>query len=122
MTRRLNCPITGLPAPVIFSRPYRLPEFQPMIRGSKLQALVADKDYEIRRCAESDLCFQSWVMDEGELADWYSAPAGDESFIGEIAKQKLHWFAHMTEEILVFRQLCPERLPVVLDFLRHMRK
>jgi SAM-dependent methyltransferase len=116
MIQRLTCPITGLPSQVIFARPYHLPEFQPMISRGKLAALVLAKDYEVRHCATSGLCFQTWVMEDHELADWYSQSSEDAGFHREIAKQKLHWFAHMTEEILVFRQLCPEKTPVVLDF------
>src|SRR6185369_17118136 len=37
-------------------------------------------------------------------------------FREEIRRQKLHWFAHMTEEILVMRQILGARTPVVLDF------
>ena len=33
MIQRLNCPITGQPTEVIFSRPYTLSEFQPMMRA-----------------------------------------------------------------------------------------
>ncbi|MBI2949787.1 MAG: class I SAM-dependent methyltransferase [Verrucomicrobia bacterium] len=116
MIQRTTCPITGQPASIIFSRPYSRAEFQPLIARGKLAELVADKHYEIRHCAASGLHFQTWVMEDGELAGWYSPPTGDEFFQSEIAKQRLHWFAHMTEEILVFRQLCPEKWPAVLDF------
>ena len=116
MIQRQLCPVTGRPAEVIFSRPFRLPEFQPLIARGNLPSLVADKDYEIRHCAQSGLYFQTWVMEDQELAGWYSPPADDQVFLNEIANQKLHWFGHMTEEILVFRQLCPEKRPVVLDF------
>ena len=116
MIQRLTCPITGQPARVIFARPYQLPEFRPMVSRGKLAVLASDKQYEVRHCATSGLYFQTWAMEHHELADWYSQPGGGECFEGEIAQQKLHWFAHMTEEILVFRQLCPEKIPVVLDF------
>ena len=116
MIQRTTCPITGQAAPIIFSRPFRLPEFQPMTARGNLASLVTDKDYEVRYCAASGLYFQTWVMEDHELTGWYSPPAGDDLFMGEIAKQKLHWFAHMTEEILVFRQLCPAKVPAVLDF------
>lgn len=116
MLQRTNCPITGQRAEVIFLRPYSRPEFQPMLSRGNLAEVVADQPYEIRRCAASGLHFQTWVMEDHELASWYSSTPSDESFLREIANQKLHWFAHMTEEILVFRQLCPEKRPVVLDF------
>lgn len=87
-----------------------------MIARGNLNARVADKEYEIRYCATSGLYFQSWVMDDDELAKWYSSPAGDEFFGEKIAEQKLHWFAHQAEEILVLRQICQSARPTVLDF------
>jgi SAM-dependent methyltransferase len=116
MIERQHCPITGRPAGVVFSRPYRHPVLRGIVERAHLGDLVADVPYEIRYCAESDLHFQTWVMDAAELTAWYSPPVDAAFFMAEIAKQKLHWFAHMTEEILVMRQLCREKMPVVLDF------
>lgn len=86
-----------------------------MIRGNAGE-LVGDKPYEIRFCSGSGLYFQTWVLEDRELGGWYSQSEGDEYIQREIARQKLHWFAHMTEEILVFRQLCQNATPRVLDF------
>jgi SAM-dependent methyltransferase len=116
MMERAQCPICGQPAEVIFSRPYQLPKLQTLIAGSPLAGSLSDKPYEVRYCSATDLYFQTWVMEEKELAGWYSPPVGDDFFMEEIGKQKLHWFGHMVTEILVFRQLCPEKVPVVLDF------
>lgn len=116
MIQRLHCPITGYPAEVIFSRSYQHPVLREIADRARLADTVADKPYEIRCCAESDLYFQTWVMSTAELRAWYSPPTDASFFMKEIGKQKLHWFAHQTEEILVLRQLCPVPMPVVLDF------
>jgi SAM-dependent methyltransferase len=93
-----------------------MPQFESMIARGQLPALVAEKDYEIRFCPASGLYFQTWVMEDRELTDWYTLSGESGGFADEIAQQKLHWFSHMTEEILVFRQLCPKPRPMVLDF------
>lgn len=116
MIARTSCPITGSPAEVIFSRPYSLPALASFVANAPLRATLADKPYEIRSCPSSGLVFQTWVMEEAELAGWYSPPRDREFFMGKIGEQKLHWFAHLTEEILVMRQLISVRVPVVLDF------
>jgi len=116
MIQRLTCPLSRSPAHVIFSRPYARPEFTPMTARTGLGDALADKPYEIRHCAPCSFHFQTWVMEDHELAGLYSPPAGEDFFMGEIGRQKLHWFAHMTEEILVLRQLCGEKVPRVLDF------
>ncbi len=116
MIQRLRCPICQQSTQTIFSRPFHLPQLQRMIARSGLADLLVERSYDVRACRACDSYFQSWVMEENELANWYSPPADDSVFLQAIAKQKLHWFAHMIEEILVFRQLCPERAPAVLDF------
>ena len=116
MIQRRHCPITGYPAEVIFSRSYQHPVLRQIADRAGLADAVADKPYEIRYCVESDFYFQAWVMSTDELGSWYSPPADPSFFMAEIGKQKLHWFAHQTEEILVLRQLCPAQVPVVLDF------
>lgn len=116
MIQRLHCPITGRPAEVIFSRSYQHRVLRQIADRAGLAEAVADKPYEIRFCPESALYFQTWVMSADELGRWYSPPADPSFFLAEIGKQKLHWFAHQTEEILVLRQLCPAPVPVVLDF------
>lgn len=116
MIRRLACPVSGAPAEVIFSRPYALPEMRAYTERCALTAQLADKPFEVRHCAASGLYFQTWVMDDSELAGLYSPPVDEKFFVEQIGKQKLHWFAHMTEEILVMRQMVPTHVPVVLDF------
>src|SRR5215813_11574444 len=113
MLARLHCPITDRPAEVIFSHAYQHPVLNQIAKRAGLADTVADKPYEIRYCAESDFYFQTWVMSDEELSAWYSPPADAGFFMSEIGKQKLHWFAHQTEEILVLRQLCPTQVPVV---------
>jgi SAM-dependent methyltransferase len=116
MIQRLNCPVCGTHAGVVFSRPYSLPELRGYAERCGLAAQLADKPFEIRYCAATGLHFQTWVMDQGELAGLYSPPAREASFLEQIGKQKLHWFAHMTEEILVMRQMVTTAPPAVLDF------
>jgi SAM-dependent methyltransferase len=116
MIQRLNCPVTGADATAVFARPYSLPELRSYTERLGLTAQLAGKPFEIRYCAKSGVHFQTWVMDENELAGLYSPPADQQFFREEIGKQKLHWFAHMTEEILVVRQMVAARTPVVLDF------
>lgn len=115
MIYRERCPITGEPAEVIFSRPYSLPELSAMV-GEELKQALRDKDYEIRYCPASDLYFQSWVLDEAEVAHFYSSGSDTSTILRAIAAQKLHWFSHMAEEILVVRQVCNAAPPTVLDF------
>ncbi|MST01105.1 MAG: class I SAM-dependent methyltransferase, partial [Pedosphaera sp.] len=115
MIQRLNCPITDQPAEMVFSRPYTLSEFQPMMRAD-VTRMLEGKSYEIRHSPASGLYFQTWVMEGRELAGWYSPATSDNFFMDEIGSQKLHWFAHMTEEILVMRQMVPAKTPAVLDF------
>lgn len=116
MIQRLKCPLSGANAEVVFARPYSLPEMRAYTERCGLTAQLADKPFEIRHCAASGLHFQTWVMDDSELAGLYSPPAAEKFFREQIGKQKLHWFAHMTEEILVMRQLVTANPAVVLDF------
>lgn len=116
MIQRLHCPSCNQPANSIFARPYKLPELSGMIGASGLGSKLEGRDYEVRACTACELHFQTWVMSDGELEHWYSPPRDDASFTEEIGLQKLHWFAHQTEEILVLRQVCGARTPRVLDF------
>jgi len=116
MIKREKCPVSGQPAEVIFSRPYSSVELRPFAERAGLAGALADKPYEVRQCAASGLHFQTWVMDDSELAGLYSPTVDQGYFHNEIAGQKLHWFAHLTEEILVMRQMVAARRPVVLDF------
>jgi len=114
MIYRELCPITGERSDVIFSRPYNLPELLAMAGVKEAAAVLEGKDYEIRYCASSDMYFQSWVFDDMEASRHYTCDTA--SILPEISVQKLHIFSHMTEEILVVRQMFPENPPVVLDF------
>ncbi|HKS36310.1 MAG TPA: class I SAM-dependent methyltransferase, partial [Verrucomicrobiae bacterium] len=116
MIRRIACPVSGAPAEVIFSRPYSLSEMRGYAERCGLTTQLADKSFEVRHCVASGLHFQTWVMDDSELAALYSPPADTKFFMDQIGSQKLHWFAHMTEEILVMRQMVSAKWPVVLDF------
>ncbi|MBI3881376.1 MAG: class I SAM-dependent methyltransferase [Verrucomicrobia bacterium] len=116
MIERTRCPISGEPGEVIFSRPYSLPALHAFAGRAGVAEKLTGKSYEVRFCPASGLHFQTWVMDETELAGLYSPPVDEFFFLGEIGTQKLHWFAHMTEEILVMRQMVAGKIPVVLDF------
>ncbi len=116
MIQRLNCPGCNQPANPIFARPYALPALRGMIAASGLGPKLDGRDYEVRACTACELHFQTWVMSDDELGHWYSPPRDDASFMREIGAQKLHWFAHQTEEILVLRQVCGAKTPQVLDF------
>ncbi len=116
MIYREHCPITGERSEVIFSRPYKLPELSAIINDEEVMQAILDKHYEIRYCAASDLYFQSWVFDDVEVAHYYSKGSDVSTILRLIAEQKVHWFAHMTEEILVLRQVSNSAPPAVLDF------
>jgi SAM-dependent methyltransferase len=116
MIQRLTCPVSGANADVIFSRPYALPELRDYPGRCGLTAKLVDKLFEVRFCAASGLYFQTWVMDDIELAGLYSPPVHEQFFLEQIRQQQLHWFAHMTEEVLVLRQMIAAKTPVVLDF------
>ena len=116
MIYREHCPITGERSEVIFTRSYKLPELLAIIDDEEVALATADKDYEIRYCAASDLYFQSWVFDDTEVAHYYSKGSDTSTIFRSIATQKVHWFAHMAEEILVMRQVCNATPPAVLDF------
>ena len=116
MIRRTECPICERPAQPVFSRPYSTPALRAMVEVSGLADKLASEPYEIRHCTPCHLHFQTMVMSDDELANWYSPPRDEASFLKEISTQKLHWFAHQTEEILVLRQVCKAAMPRVLDF------
>lgn len=116
MIQRTQCPICKRAANPIFARPYSIPRLQNMVRASGLGDRIANSTYEIRECSPCQLHFQTLVMSDSELESWYSPPKDDAAFLKEIGEQRLHWFAHQTEEILVLRQVCGSRVPRVLDF------
>jgi len=116
MLQRLNCPLTEAEANVIFTWPYTEPELMRAAQMAGVENKVAGLPYEVRYCPTSGLHFQTWVLDETELAGLYSPSADPSCFESEISRQELHWLAHLTEEILVLRQMIGVRRPRVLDF------
>ena len=116
MQARRHCPICSEEAPVIFARPYNLPVLRQMVERPGCGFSVVEQSYEIRHCRLCGLSFQTWVLEVEEAAAWYAAAPQNFDFWQEIGRQKLHWFAHMAEEVLILRQLIPTSPPVVLDF------
>ena len=117
MIRRERCPICQTVGASIFRWPFASPELARVGSHSPLlKAAVADKAFEVRHCARCELTFQTWVPGAEELPHIYTTSYGEAEILEEIARQKLHWFAHMTEEILVMRQMLKTARPVVLDY------
>ncbi len=116
MIQRVKCPISGEKSEIIFSRPYESIELNVARLNSRVRSLYIDKHYEIRRCKESGLHFQTWVMEDGELCNHYCSPNDDSHFFEVIEKHRLYHFAHLTEEILLLRQMLSVKRPIVLDF------
>lgn len=116
MHQRIHCPITGEKTEIIFSRPYTHSKIQAMVRNPEVVRLLNDKPYEIRYAPSSGLVFQAWVLEDHELSLLYKNSETNPDFQEEVKCQKLHAFAHQAEEILVFRQVCKNKCPVVLDF------
>lgn len=114
MKERTKCPISNKNSYPIFERSFSHPEIKKLVPKA-IQELVHDKAFKICYCDESDLYFQTWILEESELNLLYKT-SQDQIFTEEISNQKLHSFSHQTEEILVFRQLCKEKIPKVLDF------
>lgn len=114
MLERTRCPISEKEAPVIFERPFNQTEIENLVPVN-LRETVLDKTFKIRYSRDYDFYFQSWVLEEEELKQLYHT-SKECDFKQNIANQKLHSFAHQTEEILVFRQLCQAKTPRVLDF------
>jgi len=118
MIYRDTCPICGGAAVSIFSWP-----FNSLGRACALERLPAElaagfssAGFEIKQCANCDFTFQRVAPDEEEILHVYALHADEAAIRSEIANQKLHWFAHMTEEILVLMQLVAARPPRVLDY------
>lgn len=118
MIVRDSCPICGEPAVPLFSWPFDSAEL-----ASTIQRLPAElgtpflaQDFEVRRCLDCDLAFQRLVPDEAAANSIYSLHPDEAAIREEISAQKLHWFAHLAEELLVVRQMVPSPSPRVLDF------
>ena len=90
MLQRLDCPVTGAPAEVIFSRPYTHPELMTYAQLAGVGTKVADRPFEVRFCPASGLHFQTWVLDDTELGSLYSPPCSEAVFADEIRRQELH--------------------------------
>lgn len=116
MLERILCPLTREKSEVIFSRPYKLKELQEVVNHQALSRMLEDKNYEIRYSPAAGIYFQTWVLEDHELDLVYASGEHCADFKKEIAAQKLYWFAHQAEEVLLFRQLCKNPLPTVLDF------
>jgi SAM-dependent methyltransferase len=114
MKKRTTCPLSGDSAPVIFECPYEGPGFAAMGFSAELTALLRGRAYEVRE-GRNGFLFQTWVLEDHELPLLYGTGSAAE-IRAEIGRQKLHWFAHQTEEILVFRQVCSAPSPAVLDY------
>lgn len=114
MKQRTTCPLSGIPAPIVFERPYEDPGFVAMGFSSELAGLLKGRAYEVRE-GQNGLLFQTWVLEDHELPLLYHTGKASE-IREEIARQKLYWFAHQTEEILVLRQVCSNPCPAVLDY------
>jgi 2-polyprenyl-3-methyl-5-hydroxy-6-metoxy-1,4-benzoquinol methylase len=74
------------------------------------------KPFEVRQCVACDFVFQTFCPDDKEVAELYRLHLDETAIDREIVKQKLHWFSHVAEEVLVMRQLLPTPRPRVLDF------
>lgn len=116
MIKRTNCPITNDPSDVIFSRPYSIPELNRFITFLPFSDEIRKLNFEIRFCKTSGLYFQTHVLNDSQLLSLYNPSEKSDRFLLDISQQKLHSFAHATEEILVLRQLIKNRTPVVLDY------
>jgi SAM-dependent methyltransferase len=116
MKGRQSCPICAGTTEVLFSCPFAEPRLRCFLNRPGGETLAADQDYRIRRCASCELCFQEWVLEDDEAARWYAANPATTDYEREIGAQKLHWFAHMIEEVLVLRQVLTASPPAVLDF------
>lgn len=118
MIHRENCPICGQSTVRLFSWPFQARELRHVVQ--RLPDAVAKpflaESYEIRRCEPCDFLFQKIAPDTQEVLHLYALHVDASVIEMEIEDQKLHWFAHMAEEILVLRQMIPAGRPKVLDF------
>lgn len=116
MKQRTDCPICSSPGELIFSLPYSDFESGPYFRLHTMKELLEGKEYQIFSCPVCTTLFQSWVLEHQELQSWYSGSSGVSGIKDEIENYKLHWFAHIAEEILIVRQLQKAKSPKILDF------
>lgn len=118
MYYRNECPICSQAAPEIFSRSYASRELDWVRnRFCFLSDLLSGNNFTVRYCQSCDFVFQEATPEGQELAVIYGTHSiSREAILDEISHQKLHWFAHMTEEILVMRQMLKSDMPKVLDY------
>ncbi|MBF0614049.1 MAG: class I SAM-dependent methyltransferase [Magnetococcales bacterium] len=122
MHARTLCPICQTQTAPLFTWPYAAPELAWVAtRFPTLAPTLSRHDFTIRGCTGCQLLFQELTPDLDELLSIYGTHAAmqtgsQQAIEHEISHQKLHWFAHLTEEILVMRQLLASPAPKVLDF------
>lgn len=118
MLVREKCPICGEPAEPAITLPYDSPELRPSLDrlSAATRTTFGTARFEIRHCRDCDFSFQTVVPTGTEVIDLYSLHPDSEVIDDEIARQKLHWFSHVAEEVLVMRQMVRNNRPWVLDF------
>src|SRR5262245_43300808 len=117
MQARAACPICGQKPKQVFSCGFDEPAMARVLeRVPYIRSELAKLTFSVDCCPACDFYYQRFVVAEGDLPELYLTQEGPELFVKAIADQKLHWLAHMTEEILVMRQLLDRPYPKVLDF------
>lgn len=118
MIIREACPICRARASLLFSWPFASTELASTL--DRLPDVVRERfraeNFEVRRCANCDFSFQRVAPDGAEARALYSLHPDESAIRNEISAQKLHWFAHIAEELLVIRQMVSSPSPRVLDF------
>ncbi len=119
MIFRDTCPLCAGQVERCFSWPFNseilLPRILNLAADHCVQSLLLE-NYEVYYCKPCEFAFQRIAPESHEIVELYSLHQDESAILAEIAAQKLHWFAHMTEEILVARQLLPAGRLRVLDF------
>lgn len=117
MIDRIECPICAQQGHSIFRWPYQSRELlRVAAHAPNVRAIAVTRDYEVLCCDECDISYQRWVPNDQEAAELYALHGNEDDILDEITQQKLHWYSHMTEEILVMRQIIDKGLPKVLDY------
>jgi hypothetical protein len=118
MITREYCPICDGSAHPIFSQSYSSVHLKPFLAplSENSRAAYLDVPFEVRWCEACDFAFQTISPDDTDVADLYRLHADEGQIETQISEQKLYSFAHVTEEILVMRQMIANPRPRVLDF------
>ncbi len=119
MILRKTCPICDSDQVVkVFSRSYSSDELGVFLANLPTSVRETYKvcNFEIRHCPACDFAFQSHVPDDKEVAAIYRFHEDPREIDQQIADHKLHWFAHVAEEVIVMRQMVANPRPQVLDF------